>query len=291
VVQNGVTDKTLIGFTRRWSIHELLLFFVIVPFLMVVIYFLPVSLKQSYFILYSDNANIYSLFLSNFTHSEPLHIIGNMIVYLVVMFLLFNIETDKRIFRVMMALIFLVLPWLLSWITLSLIKNLPPSQGVSGVVAALLGYLPFSIYRYVKKNYKVNLSIFFLFFVFIANGSLVIANLTGFSAFTVVLIIFAVCLGILNIKGVAMIAKELKHRMQLIQRLNVSKSRQDWIFFYRFIITCLLLTLMFSLFMIIPQNPIEGSMIINSLAHYIGYVFGLLVPVNIEVIFQLIKIQ
>jgi hypothetical protein len=191
----------------------------------------------------------------------------------------------------MMALIFLVLPWLLSWITLSLIKNLPPSQGVSGVVAALLGYLPFSIYRYVKKNYKVNLSIFFLFFVFIANGSLVIANLTGFSAFTVVLIIFAVCLGILNIKGVAMIAKELKHRMQLIQRLNVSKSRQDWIFFYRFIITCLLLTLMFSLFMIIPQNPIEGSMIINSLAHYIGYVFGLLVPVNIEVIFQLIKIQ
>src|SRR5438132_7735905 len=96
-IHDGVTGKMFRGMTRRLSLHEHLLFFVVIPLLMVFIYFLPTPFKQSYFILYSNSTNPYSLFLSNYTHSAPLHIVSNLTVYFTVMFLLFNIETDKKI--------------------------------------------------------------------------------------------------------------------------------------------------------------------------------------------------
>ena len=117
------TSETISGLARRWTSYELILFLFLIPLLIIVIYFLPDTVKQSYFILYPSNPNISSIFLSNYTHSEVMHIISNLVAYVVIMFLLFNLERDKRIFGIMTALVFLVLPWLLSWYTITLAPN------------------------------------------------------------------------------------------------------------------------------------------------------------------------
>jgi hypothetical protein len=101
-------------FSADWKKSDGLFYFVFVPTLLIFIFSLPDSLKEAYFILYPSRITLYSLFLSNYVHSNLSHFSGNLITYLALCFLIFNFETNKSRFYAYSILMFLVLPWIIS---------------------------------------------------------------------------------------------------------------------------------------------------------------------------------
>jgi hypothetical protein len=133
-----------------WTTLEWILFFVIIPGILCMIYLLPPGIKDSFFILNTgDVGRIQTWFLNSYTHSELYpHLVSNLVVYLSALFGIFLFENDKRRFRVMAVSSFFLVPIISSVLTISLFQLLDlqvQSQGFSAIVAALLAYMFISI--------------------------------------------------------------------------------------------------------------------------------------------------
>jgi len=85
------------------------------------------------------------------------------------MFLLFNIETNRRRFYQVMAVLFILLPPILGLASVFLTPSIPPQVGFSGIVAGLVGYFTYASYCYLKKRFDANLTPNFLFLIFFIN--------------------------------------------------------------------------------------------------------------------------
>jgi hypothetical protein len=129
-----------------WTIFEWALFYVIIPGLLVVIYLLPLGIRDSYFILNTGEiGNLQTWFLNSYTHSELYpHLVGNVMIYFCALLVIFSFENDKRRFRVMAGSSFLLVPVISSLLTIGLFHLLRlqvRSQGFSAIVAAFLAYM------------------------------------------------------------------------------------------------------------------------------------------------------
>lgn len=184
------------------SLHEPIAFFLVLPFILTVVFFLPSSLKNTYFILNSMQPNIASAFLSNYTHSDSYHILNNISIYLIAMFLIFNLETDRNRFYTTAGLIFLILPWIISVLTIQYIPNSTANQGLSGLGAALLGYLVYSIYAYLKHKAHININLSFVILAFTANALIVSIINIGLSTVSYVAIAVLAAEIFLNRNGI-----------------------------------------------------------------------------------------
>ncbi len=143
--------KTNLG---SWTILEWILFFVIVPGVLVAINLLPLGIRDSYFIL--NTGEIWKLqtwFLNSYTHSEIYpHLVSNVVVYFFALLAIFSFENDKRRFRVMAGISFLLVPIISSLLTIGLFHLLElqvRSQGFSAIVAAFLAYMFISIILWI----------------------------------------------------------------------------------------------------------------------------------------------
>ena len=120
-----------------------MIFYFLVPAFLLLIYFLPYSIKQ-YLILDVSNPTLISIFFSNYTHSEFLHLVSNLIAYFILIFLLFKVEIYKKMFYKISLLNFIFLPFVVSLSTVYFLPRVPPAQGFSAVVSAFNGYLLYS---------------------------------------------------------------------------------------------------------------------------------------------------
>lgn len=89
----------------KFTIKERLVFMFGIPFILFIIHLLPSNIQNQYSILARNNVSIFTLFLSNYTHTELSPLWGNILTYVLVMFLILKLETSKRRFNLMMAVL------------------------------------------------------------------------------------------------------------------------------------------------------------------------------------------
>lgn len=112
---------------RIWSSKDWAFFFAAIPALLCLVFLLPAGVKQ-YLILAPKAPTLLSLFASNYTHSELVHLLSNIGIYWLVLFVLFNIETDRTRFYTVSAASFLILPLVSSLYVVSTLPSLPLSK-------------------------------------------------------------------------------------------------------------------------------------------------------------------
>lgn len=268
-------------FSAGWKKLDWLFYFLFVPALLTYIYFLPDSVKETYFILIPSKITPYSLFLSNYVHSNLPHFSANLVSYLAVCFLIFNFETNKRRFYTYSLLMFLALPWIVSIVSLNIIGLNTTYQGFSGLVSSLYGYLTYVVYRFLKKNSFKSMEISFFFLIVTMNLSLVLGNIP-FRLFQYVLIItFALILIYLQ--------KDV-----IVEAINKSFDVRSWLRCFPnlkqlYILGLLFVTMdfIFILPVLVPQEIMQNGIIINSVGHYTGYFFGIFVPLLLSAFHEL----
>jgi hypothetical protein len=133
---------------RNWRSSEWVIFWGIIPALLLVVYALPQTIKDDYFILNTVYPwNLQTWFLSSYTHSQLYpHLVGNLAFYFIVLLMIFAFEDNRRRFRLVASWAFLVVPVISSVLTVSfwsLLGRNVTGQGFSAVIGALLAYAMF----------------------------------------------------------------------------------------------------------------------------------------------------
>lgn len=259
----------------QWSKKEKIFLLLAIPLMLFLIYLIPSSIKDAYFILSKNNASIISMFLFNYTHSDFWHLAANLGAYLIVIFLIMKFETSKHEFYKAMAVVFLVLPFIASFATIDFATKYNPYalrfQGFSAIVAGLIGYFPYAVYKHIKNNWKVKLDVTFIYLVFLVNSLA-----SGFLYWMangqeyIVMLIVAFCLYILhyNLGNICKIINVLGEKAKNLSKLSLF-SRFEGAFTFMFAILTL-----FSLPYLI-QATVENGSFSNIIAHYAGYFIGL----------------
>ena len=139
---------------RSWTHFEWVLFFVIIPAILFLIYALPQEIKDTYFILKTaDLWNLQTWLLYAYTHSQLYpHLVGNIAAYLLALIAVFSFENNRRRFWIIAGSSFLVVPVITSLLTLGLFRVLESgakSQGFSAIVAAFIAYTLISLVLWI----------------------------------------------------------------------------------------------------------------------------------------------
>lgn len=142
---------------RSWSIFEWVFLWGVIPALLFMVYALPQSIKNYFFIV--DTANplgIQTYILFAYTHSELYwHLIGNVAFYFVILFVIFAFENNKRRFRIMAMSSFLLVPIITAILTIIFFRILGltrTSQGFSAIDGAFLAYAIFITVIWIVQN-------------------------------------------------------------------------------------------------------------------------------------------
>jgi hypothetical protein len=260
--------KYLINDSVEWKNREYALFFGIIPLVLFLFFGLPENL-QNQIILKPLEPTIISAFFSNYLHTNIEHLAGNLSFYLIVMLLLFNLETDKKRFYVTALGLFVILPLISSASIILVLSRINSSLGFSGIVSGFLGYMVYTLYAKVKQNYYSQLTYKFLWLllmlnVFVWSISWPNYNSLIISSVMTVLLLYA------NWKAI----KETWLKINI----NVKSSVKGFLPRIGFIS----LTLAFAVFgmlILLPRDIVNQGNMINILAHYIGYQCGWILPV------------
>ena len=249
---------------------------------MTLVFLLPQTIKDNYFILDLTNPSYHTMFLSNYVHSNFDHFFENIAMYYVAIILIFNFATKQTshmfsgwIFTIS---IFAILPFLLSIVTLEYINIPISSQGFSGIVAAFIGYIIYTMYNFLKTNYDENINPNFICLILMINVLLTLPNLDSApEVYLIICLIIAVLLYMQKNSIVKFITSAKKENKQK-SRKQLSLPAQ----FYLIISYSFLILSLFLLPSLIPKNVFNDHMITNTMAHYTGYVFGIFIPLIIE---------
>ena len=146
-------------------------------------------------------------------------------------------------------------------------------------MSGFLGYLLYSVYVYVKQFYYKRLNYSFLFLLLSINF-LVLQIMGWFNVgLFIVILIVTIFLTIMNASSI----KNILYRLSIGCK-NI--STRNFIRIYEILIFILTVIFIFSLYEIIPSEFVVGTNKINIFSHYIGYCFGVFVPLIIETIYK-----
>ena len=255
----------------HWDKSDWVFYFIIIPAILVFIFLLPSEIRH-HFILNFQNPTIFSIFANHYTHSTTSHLGNNLGVYLLVMFAIFNIVIDKPLFYQVSAVLFTVLPIVLSMLMLWFLPNLPPAQGFSAIGSGFIGYLIYAVYSFLKNNFKfIKQSLFSLILMLNFLTLVIIKNFD-----TKIVALIALITGIylvINYKDILALAKEGQVYYNKIPKgVHLEIIYKSSIFASCFIFTI-------ALPFIIPATIVSNGIITNTIGHYIGWIFGFFVPI------------
>jgi len=133
---------------KNWNFYEWILFWVAIPALLFVVYSLPQSIKDEYFILNTENLwRVQTFLFSSYTHSQLYpHLIGNIAFYFIVMLMIFAFEDNKRRFWIVASWSLFIVPFISSSLTIilwSIFNRTVTGQGFSAINGAFLAYAMF----------------------------------------------------------------------------------------------------------------------------------------------------
>ena len=257
---------------------DIAIFFILVPLVQLLIFqYIPTSIKDSYFVLNTNNITPSSIFLQNYTHLAFGHIAGNLELYLIIMVLIFILRENRKRFYRDMGIIFFIAPFIISIATLyefSLLGHTANIYGFSGIVVTLIGYFT---YLFVNSLYRLSNNLihryYFLSSIFIINGGLTYQVLSRHDSVPFITIIVGLALLLLfNIKGIIRLFKNVF--------LFLSKLRGNYTLLLAIIGGLFLCYFaIISLFLLPSLMEIENTSIgfTNIIGHFSGYVFGILI--------------
>lgn len=130
---------------KAWKLSYWLVFFFIIPLLLLVIFALPQPVRDAYFIFHTSYLlRLQTWVMNEYTHSELFpHMIGNMAVYYSTILAIFSFENNRKRFCLMAGISLLLVPVICSFLTLGLwhfFGSDTSGQGFSGINAAFLAY-------------------------------------------------------------------------------------------------------------------------------------------------------
>jgi len=253
----------------------------VVPLILTLIFILPEDIKESYFVLNPSSPTLQTMFLSNYTHLEFWHFFNNLLAYFITILIILYIETDRKMLFIMSILLFIFLPFISSLATIEW-RHSGISKGFSAIAAGFLGYLLYATYGYVKSSLNINLSPYFLIALFSIN--IAAYEFNGGDVFLGFLCTILPLLFLIWFEKEAI--KNLMEKIHL--RLNTKRQETlKLIMLLIFIISWV--TILFSNILI---YKVENGTEINVIVHYLGYCFGLFMPIILgsDSLFEDIKI-
>jgi hypothetical protein len=133
---------------RRWKPLEWVLFWGVVPAILLLVFALPQAVRDEYLILNTVSPwRVQTWFLSSYAHSQLYpHLAGNLAFYLIVLLMIFAFEDNRRRFWLLAGWSFLVVPFMSSLLTIlfwDFIGRTTTGQGFSAITGALLAYAIF----------------------------------------------------------------------------------------------------------------------------------------------------
>jgi len=275
-----------IAHNKTWRLTDFIIFIIIVPLLLFSYFFLPPELRE-FFTLNLSQPSLTSIFLSNFGHTDYSHYLDNICNYLLLLYLLFNIETSRRRFYLLSLLFFFVSPFVVSGVSMLRppFENAMNSIGFSGIVSAYMGYLVVAVYCRLKEEYGLNLNHSFVLMFLILSFAFWILNyphspvyLRLSSAFSAAILIWV------NREPLVAISSIIEEK-----RIKVRKSRS-----VKRILKASLIFSAATVFLVIPfqilipisQELSKSSYLPNWVAHYAGYCFGVIAGLITEPMFK-----
>ncbi|MCX8199929.1 MAG: hypothetical protein N3G76_00490 [Candidatus Micrarchaeota archaeon] len=252
-----------------WSAKEKVLLFAGIPLVLCLAYLLPEGLKEAYFILDTHSPSVPSLFLSNYTHSALPHLAVNILFYLITVFLILKLEAGKPRFYTTLVFLLVVAPFLISIFT---VMFFPARyvQGFSGIVAGLMGYFVYVVYRHVKETWKLSADISFVCLLFCVNALVALLGYHVHEYIILTLLIVLAALAYLNRGVLSGIAHILLQKYAGCRATTCS-------FILEYLTFVFALILLFSLPALIQLTASDAG-ISNVIGHYAGYTAGFLFP-------------
>jgi len=270
-------NKLFEGFRKN---KDYIFFLAIMPVILLIVYSLPHGIKTSYFVLNTTNPNLPSLLLSSYNHSSNEHLLGNLVVYLLLVPFILTLEKQKGRLYATLIFIFIALPIILSLLNILVIPILQNDTGFSGIISGLFGYYLVCVYTYFKEFRKVKTGWELFYSLVGMNLSIVTYNLQSslnlYSSMTWAFL-FSVAL---TLHAMSSSLGAIKTILKLIKKDAISarhKSRIAYAELYFFAV--LAFVFLFGLPIVLPEviQVVNGA-VVNTPVHYLGYVFGLVLP-------------
>lgn len=257
---------------------DTLLLVVVIPLMLLSLFLLP-SYAKNQLILEKEHPTLLALYTTNFVHEHTGHFVENLGFYLLVVIPVYILNFragEMRNFYRMMLLCFILLPFLLS-----LFDLLIPTRrtlGFSGIDAAWLGFLPYSVLIYFKKSHgwkpdlrsSLNLAIMF-------SLGIILIRLQFYGATLLKLTLFCLVEGLFLVGFVTQVrAYSPKVYFSPLKRMFRS---------YRlagvYLLASLVAVYLVGLAGLFPEEIVriaEGRLTITGIhSHYVGFIFGFLV--------------
>lgn len=258
-------------FIKMFSIKDLVLLSII-PTIVTVIFFLGQNWN---FGLEIKNPAWWQIITSSYFHEKFSHFSGNLLSYTIFAFLGFSLASmvgKKRDYMKLLLMISIIIPIISSLVVLvfypSLVPNMEKSFGLSGVDAALLGFIPVFLILYVSKilakkmdtwNF-FHLIIFYVAFLFIVTYFPYHQNLF-----------------LLTFSVVGLLIVGLNYRQNLVKIGRVILSEPKRNILYYVILVASFMVFILSNFILFPSTPIIEGALADFNIHFIGLIFGFII--------------
>jgi hypothetical protein len=170
---------------------------------------------------------------------------------------------------------FLLLPWIISAVSIEMIGLQTTYQGFSGLVSSMFGYLTYAIYKFLHKFCCKHMNLTFLFLIIVMNLILVLTNISAQTFQYSLIITFALILVFMQ-KDV--IIEVIQTRFDIRKWLERIPHLQKT---YLLMVFLAAINFLFILPDLVPQEVMHNGAYVNSVGHYTGYFFGIFVPILI----------
>jgi hypothetical protein len=233
---------------NSWNAGYWLFFFGLVPWVQLSIPTLPQNVIDQFFILNQTRIYNPSLFLNNFSHTSISHLTSNLSLYYLCIAIIFLFEDHKKRFKYTSLIFLTLVPLLASFLTIELweTKNITTGTtlGFSAIAAAYFAYSTYLIFNWIYVNIHPN-----AYFSF--NES-----------------------------------SEFKAIFYLLKSFWTAKPGEksvlQFIFIYFFLVWIAVLSAMVSFGKDVGQFAVVNGLSANGLAHFQGYMIGVVSPAIIS---------
>lgn|GEM_PF-2059765 len=242
----------------------------------------------AFFFYYAPNSNsslslqvknpaIWQFFTASFIHQNEIHLLGNMFVFVIAaLFQIYIAEKSdrSRIFFKSLAVIILLIPIIDSlfqkFVLTAILPNYQASMGFSGVAAATLGLIPFTIFSYLySKGLSRNFSKEFMWAAALLNSTfyfLIYATKSG--------ILFLYIFFILAIAGFLYLV--LKDKKRFFETIDIVKNEKDRLL-WGALAAATIIFVIFAPLILYPENFVQGNNFTDFLTHAISLMAGIFI--------------
>ena len=247
-----------------------------VPLVLVAVFLLPRDARSSLVFEYTDPSTV-TAFASAFVHFDRTHLLVNLGTYGLVAAVVFTLAVasgHRRQFHVVFVTFVLVLPALLSYLNLSVVRS-AAGFGFSGVVMAFAGYLPLALAEYAEFQFDIGpRTAVAPLLAFLSLGLIAALSVQSVVAENATVLLGTSGLVVATVLAALLYAVSLSDaQADFATKLATAAERTG-----HFELAVVGLVLVFGIpFVAFPADPNGTSTAVNLYVHLLGYTLGFLV--------------